>query len=81
VLEKDPRRFRRLAAVRHRTTALSEMRRMLEVLRTDEAGVGPQPGLGELERLAAQVREAGLPVELAVEGAPRELPGALDLAA
>jgi signal transduction histidine kinase len=62
-------------------TALSEMRRMLEVLRTDEAGVGPQPGLGELERLAAQVREAGLPVELSVEGAPRELPGALDLAA
>jgi hypothetical protein len=54
---------------------------MLEVLRTDEAGMGPQPGLGELERLVAQVREAGLPVELAVEGDPRELPGALDLAA
>jgi signal transduction histidine kinase len=62
-------------------TALSEMRRMLEVLRTDEAGVGPQPGLGELDRLAAQVREAGLPVDLSVEGSPRERPGALDLAA
>jgi signal transduction histidine kinase len=62
-------------------TALSEMRRMLEVLRTDEAGVGPQPGLDELDRLVGQVRDAGLPVELAVEGRPRELPGAMDLAA
>ncbi len=83
VLEKNPAAAEdALEAVESAgRTALSEMRRMLEVLRTDEAGVGPQPGLTELERLAAQVREAGLPVELCVEGAPRELPGALDLAA
>jgi signal transduction histidine kinase len=83
VLEKNPAAAEdALEAVESAgRTALSEMRRMLEVLRTDEAGVGPQPGLAELERLAAQVREAGLPVELCVEGAPRELPGALDLAA
>jgi signal transduction histidine kinase len=83
VLEKNPAAAEdALEAVESAgRTALSEMRRMLEVLRTDEAGVGPQPGLSELERLAAQVREAGLPVDLRVEGAPRELPGALDLAA
>ena len=76
VLEKDPAAASAaLAAVETAgRTALSEMRRMLEVLRTDEAGVGPQPGLGELERLAAQVREAGLPVELAVEGNPARAP-------
>jgi signal transduction histidine kinase len=27
-------------------TALAEMRRMLEVLRADDQGMGPQPGLG-----------------------------------
>ena len=37
---------------------------MLEVLRADEAGMGPQPGLADLERLVGQVREAGLPVEV-----------------
>ena len=62
-------------------TALNEMRRMLEVLRTDEAGVGPQPGLGDLDRLVEQVRETGLPVSLVIEGAPRQLPVGMDLAA
>jgi signal transduction histidine kinase len=62
-------------------TALGEMRRMLEVLRTDEAGVGPQPGLGDLDRLVAQVREAGVPVALEMEGTPRTLPVGMDLAA
>jgi signal transduction histidine kinase len=62
-------------------TALAEMRRMLEVLRTDTAGVGPQPGLSELDRLIAQVRETGLPVETAIEGTPNPLPVGMDLAA
>jgi signal transduction histidine kinase len=83
VLEKNPTAAAdALEAVEESgRTALSEMRRMLEVLRTDEAGVGPQPGLDELDRLVGQVRDAGLPVTLAVEGQPRELPGAMDLAA
>jgi signal transduction histidine kinase len=62
-------------------TALAEMRRMLDVLRTDEAGVGPQPGLADLDRLVEQVREAGLPVQLAIEGSPHILPVGMDLAA
>ncbi len=83
VIEKDPAQARdALQAVEQAgRTALDEMRRMLEVLRADEAGVGPQPGLADLDRLVAQVREAGLPVELTVEGMDRPLPAGMDLAA
>ena len=51
--------------------ALVEMRRMLGVLRSDgeHAELGPQPGAAELEQLAQQVRSAGLPVTLTVDGA------------
>jgi signal transduction histidine kinase len=48
-------------------TALREMRRLLDVLRTDPEPVEeltPQPGLGGLVGLAEQVREAGLAVTL-----------------
>jgi signal transduction histidine kinase len=62
-------------------TALAEMRRMLEVLRADDQGMGPQPGLGEIDRLIQNVRDAGLPVEYAVEGEACCLPAGMDLAA
>jgi signal transduction histidine kinase len=62
-------------------TALAEMRRMLEVLRADDPGTGPQPGLGEVERLVETVREAGLPVELSIKGTACCLPAGMDLAA
>ena len=83
ILDKDPAQAREaLEAVEVAgRTALSEMRHMLEVLRAEEAGLGPQPGLGDLNRLVAQVREAGLPVELTIEGSDRALPAGMDLAA
>jgi signal transduction histidine kinase len=62
-------------------TALTEMRRMLEVLRADDPGMGPQPGLGEIDRLISNVRDAGLPVELSIEGSACCLPVGMDLAA
>jgi signal transduction histidine kinase len=63
--------------------ALAEMRRMVGVLRHPEEApaLAPQPGLEQLERLVAQAREAGLPVELRVEGERRPLPPGIDLAA
>jgi signal transduction histidine kinase len=64
--------------------ALSEMRRMLGVLRqpTEEApALAPQPGLASLEKLLEQVREAGLPVDLRVSGERPELPAGIDLSA
>ena len=62
-------------------TALAEMRRMLEVLRMDDPGMGPQPGLGEIDRLIQNVRDAGLPVEYTIEGEACCLPAGMDLAA
>ena len=43
--------------------------------------LAPQPGLQHLERLVAQVEEAGLPVTLRVEGRRPELPPGIDLSA
>lgn len=64
--------------------ALIEMRRLLGLLRTDDArpdGRDPRRALDGVEALLAQVREAGLPVELTVQGQPRPLPPALELSA
>jgi signal transduction histidine kinase len=63
--------------------ALAEMRRLLGMLRRDDerTALAPQPTLRRLDALAAQVTEAGLPVDLAVEGRPIELPPGIDLSA
>jgi signal transduction histidine kinase len=63
--------------------ALAEMRRLLGMLRRDdeEIALAPQPSLRYLDTLTAQVREAGLPVELSVEGEPIELSPGVDLSA
>ncbi|HZN20368.1 MAG TPA: sensor histidine kinase [Micromonosporaceae bacterium] len=57
-------------------TTLRELRRLLSVLRTEAepaAELAPQPGLGTIAALVEQVREAGLPVTLRIEGDPRPL--------
>jgi signal transduction histidine kinase len=62
--------------------ALTEMRRLVGMLRshgTDE--LAPQPGLNDLPTLVTQVGEAGLPVELELEGEPRQLPVGIELSA
>jgi signal transduction histidine kinase len=63
--------------------ALTEMRRLLGVLRTDRgvAERAPQPGLDRLPFLLAQVEQAGLPVQLTVHGTPRPLPAGIELSA
>jgi signal transduction histidine kinase len=64
--------------------ALTELRRLLGVLRRDgdpQASLAPAPGLANLEDLLAEVAEAGLAVRLRVEGAPAPLPAGVDLSA
>jgi signal transduction histidine kinase len=63
--------------------ALTEMRRLLGVLRAgdEEVALAPQPSLSQVEILAGKVREAGMPVEVSIVGSPRELPPGVDLSA
>ena len=64
-------------------TALAEMRQLLGAMRErgEEAELAPQPGLGDLDALLAEIGRAGLPVRLHVEGGPVPLPRAIDLSA
>ena len=63
--------------------ALADMRRLLGILRADgePTDLAPQPGVANVDALAEQVRAAGMPVEVVVEGEPRTLPAGVDLAA
>jgi len=66
--------------------ALSDMRAMLGVLRTDEPSAGraplpPQPGIGQLSALVERIRATGLAVTLSVDGAPFPLGAAAELTA
>jgi signal transduction histidine kinase len=63
--------------------ALVELRRLLGVLRTadEQLAIGPQPGLASLEGLVQQFQDAGLPVELRIEGERAVLPPGVDLSA
>jgi signal transduction histidine kinase len=63
-------------------SALTEMRRLLGMLRGDaHEPLTPQPGLRDVPILVTQLREAGLPVEVNVEGERRELPVGIELSA
>lgn len=50
--------------------AIGEMRRLVDTLRIDETAADhhPAPGIGQLDDLLTQVRSAGLPARLVVEG-------------
>jgi signal transduction histidine kinase len=85
LLRPDQEREREALLVVERTgrEALAEMRRMVGVLRRPEEApaLAPQPSLEHLDRLVEQVREAGLAVELRIEGEPAQLPPGVDLTA
>ena len=61
--------------------ALTEMRRLLGLLRRtdEELALLPRASLRRLDALVEQVRQAGLPVELEIEGDPARLPAGVDL--
>ena len=63
-------------------SALAETRRLLGMLRAEEDDpLAPQPRLRDVPLLIGQVREAGLPVELEIDGEQRELPAGVELSA
>jgi signal transduction histidine kinase len=66
--------------------ALTELRRLLGVLRgpadvDGRATTSPSPSISELDEVLGQVRQAGIAVNLRVEGSPSKLPPGVDLAA
>jgi signal transduction histidine kinase len=63
--------------------ALGEMRRLLGVLRSSDhaAEFAPTPGLARLPELIARAEDAGLTVEVEVDGDPRDLPAGIDVSA
>jgi signal transduction histidine kinase len=85
ILERDPSRAVAAAEQIERTgrEALAEMRRVVGVLRRPEEApaLAPQPSLQHLDRLVENAREAGLAVDLRIEGEPAQLAAGLDLTA
>jgi signal transduction histidine kinase len=84
-LKPDQEREREALEIVEQTgrEALAEMRRLVGVLRRPEEApaLAPQPSLEHLDRLVAQARESGLPVEVQIEGEPTQLPPGVDLTA
>jgi signal transduction histidine kinase len=73
-----------LGAIEHTgRQALVELRRLLGVIRKtdDRPALRPQPTLARLDELLAQVRDAGLAVQLQTQGEPVPLPPGVDLSA
>lgn len=85
-LDRDPERARAVIESIETTgrQALTEMRRLLGVLRTDDEAtdaLAPQPGVSRLDDLVQHVRSAGLPVQLSVQGNPVPLAAGVELSA
>ena len=60
---------------------LTELRRVLGVLRTGEPITGPQPGLADLDALLDSARSGGVSVTVTCSGDPVTLPEGVDLSA
>jgi signal transduction histidine kinase len=63
--------------------ALREMRRMLGMLRKgdEDLALAPQPSISEIDWLLERAREAGLDVDLTIEGEKKRLQSSVDLSA
>jgi signal transduction histidine kinase len=84
ILEQDPDRAREvLRSIRASgNEAIAELGTLLAVARGEpEHSRSPQPRLNDLEQLVAVTRDAGLPVEVLVEGRRRDLPAPVELSA
>lgn len=86
VMDDQPQQARQaLAAIEAISrSALTEMRRLLGVLRQEgepQGSLSPAPGLADLAMLASQVQEAGLNVWMRVDGERFAVPAGVDLSA
>jgi signal transduction histidine kinase len=84
VLDSQPEETRQALAAVEATSrgALDELRRVVGLLRQDdqpELALSPAPGLSDLGLLVEQVRAAGVPVELEVNGEPTMLRPGIEL--
>ncbi len=84
LIAMNPELARQHVAAARRTAreALTEMRHVLDVRRTPDAAASltPQPTLERVKELVDEVRAAGLPVTLTVEGVRGDVPAGIDLA-
>jgi signal transduction histidine kinase len=87
VMDSQPDEARQALGIIESTSrrALQEMRLIVGVLRmgeeTDDSARAPAPGLAEMASLLKQTEEAGVPVDVQVEGDERRLPPGVDLSA
>lgn len=83
--EREPQRAESAFATVETTgrEALTELRRLLGVLRREDEdlGLAPQPSLAHISSLVQRARATGLPVDLRVDGDPIPLPAGIDLTA
>jgi signal transduction histidine kinase len=81
--ERPSTRDALLAIERTGREALAEMSRLLGLLRKEGEGLAlaPRPTLAHIDALVQTVRDAGVPVELRVEGEPRSLSPGVDVSA
>lgn len=85
MLEHDPAKATEALASVEQTgrSALKEMRRMVGMLGQpdEELALAPQPSVAELDWLIERAREAGLDVDLTIEGEQKRLDSSVDLSA
>jgi signal transduction histidine kinase len=83
--DEDEVRERLLSVETTGRSAVEDLRRLLDLLRSDDApdaeASGPQPGLDRLDELVDGLQRAGLPVRLETEGLPADLPPLVDVTA
>ena len=86
VIDTDPEEAREALAIIENTTrrSLQEMRLLVGVLRNPDdpdAELAPAPGLCDLQRLVADMADAGVLVDVEILGTARALSPAVDLSA
>jgi signal transduction histidine kinase len=85
VLAHDPERARPVLRSIQQTSrdSVAELRRLLGMLRAEalQPQLGPQPDLDQLGALVHRMHQAGLPIELTIEGTARPLPAGVELTA